>query len=530
MPLYQNRLFTVYIDEIQREIAKIRLAASKACLEDETIVARNVYKGWFSQTAKIFKQLEKADIEMTIFEVIRFRAIIERHLQKIANEKSVMHQNKREALIYVLKLLENISQEKHARLMQSVNELDPILGNNKDYIQHVNDIKRLYSSNQSTIGYLNRIKLAVEALVQFLKGYRESTPHQDHVPIVNRAIVNMLKVSEEKLRQDCLDMITSIKLMVNKNADLASFAVRHKRLLNLSAQDRSNSHVMFQLITLFINDLEQWKKNPNINNKLLKIYNYPYKKLNKRYKTLLKNNAFYLNEKELNQTSEDTIELLEEVNGAQAPLRPSNRITHYLNAYDNIAAPSESLTGAYPEMMNSIMQAEKLICIAGWEINLHLNYYHPEYTQAQHETSNNTLGRMLVRKAIANPNLVIAIKVWAQFWDGSMKHHHDSIAYLDKIAREEGFIHGIADLPNLQFRAVNHSGLFNSHHAKVLMTDEECIGKEGTQERKLTAFYGGLDLAMDRMDDSNHTKHRNANIYGWRDVHQQIRGPPLLMF
>lgn len=106
-----------------------------------------------------------------------------------------------------------------------------------------------------------------------------------------------------------------------------------------------------------------------------------------------------------------------------------------------------------------------------------------------------------------------------------MTYHHDSIPYLNSLAKSKGLKNGLADLPNLQFRAVNHSCSFNTHHAKSVITDAVYEQQDGTERRKLTAFYGGLDLSQDRMDDSRHSFHRAPNAYGWRDVHQQVIGP-----
>ncbi|STX27681.1 Phospholipase D Active site motif [Legionella beliardensis] len=538
--MYTHNFFSVKIRPIQADIAKIRLNASSYLKDnDDTSLAKNAYKGWFSRTRAILTKLEKAENELTIYEIVSYQQQLSKHLHYIRNKDSQMHADKRKVLHRILLSLNSLITLKKKQLFQTLANLEVILAANKDYfseeeIKHfhkqVHKIQKLFNPHHAHLRiYLNKVKSTIEHFISFIREKIAPVLPKHNKQSINVSVNKLMFILEEKLQTDCMQLLTEIKNSINtnrKNKLFIHFAKNHKQLLAISPGNPAKSHQLYLFIKAFLEDLKDHIDKATTA-KSRQIYVSQYNVLIKLFKKVQRNNIYYLDDKHFDELENTRFEIEAlEIKPAHAPPRQGNEIIHFLNAYEDISAPQAQLKGAFPSIMRSIQNAKYLICVAGWEINLHLDYLQPTLkTAEEHEKSPYTLGKVLVQKAIDNPNLVIAIKVWAQFWDNKLTYHHDSIAYLDAIAKEKGLKNGLADLPNLQFRAVNHTRNFNTHHTKAVITDAEFTLNDGTKKRKLTAFYGGLDLSRDRMDDFRHSNQRAANAYGWRDTHQQVIGP-----
>ncbi|WP_131782136.1 hypothetical protein [Legionella gresilensis] len=534
--MYTHNFFSVKIRPIQAHIAKIRLNANLSLADNEgTLLAKNAYKGWFSQTRATLTELEREETELTIYEILAYQQRIKKHLQKIANKKSQMHADKYKVLHDILGDLNSLIDLKKKELFQTLANLEVIFLAHKDrfldeeikeFRKQVRQIQKLFDPRFSHLRiYLNRVKLVIEHFIAFTREkITRCLPEKERA--INSTLDKLIVILEDKLQSDCMHLLIKIKDIANNNQNNKIFVdliKSHKQLFIISSSNPIDSHQLYLLIKAFIEDLK--KQTDNVSLESREIVEVQYKKLLKKFQKIQKNNSYYINYQQFNFIPHKRL-TAPEIRRAHAPARSENQVIHFLNAYEDMSVPKEQLQGAFPSIIRSIQNAKYVICIEGWEINLHLDYLQPQLkTIAEHETSPLTLGKILVQKAIDNPNLVIAIKVWAQFWDNKLTYHHDSIAYLDSIARAKGLKNGLNDLPNLQFRAVNHTYNFNTHHAKAVITDAEFTRKDGSKKRKLTAFYGGLDLAHDRMDDAHHSTQRTPNAYGWRDVHQQVIGP-----
>ncbi|WP_419419919.1 hypothetical protein ACNVED_01025 [Legionella sp. D16C41] len=535
--MYTHNFFSIKIRSIQADISKIRLKANWAFKDNEdTLFAKNAYKGWFSKTRKILTNLEKAEAELTIYEIINYQYQIKKHLEKISYEKSKMHADKRQLLRTILFKLDTLVALKKKELFQTLTNLEIILVANKDrfsneevknFYKQVNEFSKLFDPQHPyTKSYLSKIKIVIEHFITLFK--EKFSPNlPEYARTIDSSLEKFTPILEAKFQIDCTNLLTVIKNIINENHDnklYSQLIKNHRELLAISPGNPVKSYQFYLLLKAFIEDV---KNHVDIapNSEAQQFYQDLYEYLSKLLCNVQQDNLYYLNYHCINKIGQNNL-TGPEIKPAHSPTRLGNQVTHYLNAYEDISLPQEQLKGAFPSIIRSIQNAKYLICIEGWEINLHLDYLKPTLKSAkEHEASPYTLGKILVQKAIDNPNLVIAIKVWAQFWDNKLTYHHDSITYLDAIARSQGLKNGLADLPNLQFRAVNHTYNFNTHHSKAVITDAEFSLNDGSKKRKLTAFYGGLDLAQDRMDDCHHTTQKTPNTYGWRDVHQQITGP-----
>ncbi|MGQ3889289.1 hypothetical protein ACQUW5_09685 [Legionella sp. CNM-1927-20] len=535
--MYTHNFFSVKIRPIQARIAKIRLNANLSLTANEdTLLAKNAYKGWFSQTRTILTELEKEETKLTIYEVLAYQQRIRKHLQKIGNKKSKMHADKCNVLLTILGDLNTLMSLKKKELFHTLANLEVIFLANKDrfsdeevkdFRKQVRQIQKLFNPRFVHLRiYLNKVKLVIEHFIAFT---REKVTHSlpEKEKTINSALGKLIFILEDKLQSDCMRLLTKIKDTINIHQDNKLFVdlvKNHKQLFIISSSNPVDGCQFYLLIKAFMEDLKEHMENaPTLETR--KFVEEQYRQFLKKFQKIQKNNNYYISYKQFNDIKHNRF-TAPEIRRAHAPARSENEVIHFLNAYEDMSVPKEQLKGAFPSIIRSIQNAKYVICIEGWEINLHLDYLRPKLkTIKEHEASPFTLGKILVQKAIDNPNLVIAIKVWAQFWDNKLTYHHDSIAYLDSIARAKGLKNGLADLPNLQFRAVNHTYNFNTHHAKAVITDAEFTLKDGSKKRKLTAFYGGLDLAHERMDDASHSTQRAPNAYGWRDVHQQVIGP-----
>lgn len=217
---------------------------------------------------------------------------------------------------------------------------------------------------------------------------------------------------------------------------------------------------------------------------------------------------------------------------ATYPMRAKNQVKHYSNTSDNI----EGNEGAFADIMKTIVNAKKIIFICGW-------LFEPQSYIINKKTYSKTLGEILVNKAIAQPDLEIAILVWGQ--TPTHEHHMEAYDYLKKMAISRGLYH----LPfNLQWRRVFRTGFSWTHHQKFIIADTP---------DQLVAFYGSADLANGKFDchqhhilDTYENKSVVSSVFGesglfvdsifvdkkndnyelmprlpWREVLSQIKGP-----
>ncbi len=169
-----------------------------------------------------------------------------------------------------------------------------------------------------------------------------------------------------------------------------------------------------------------------------------------------------------------------------------NKFQLFNNAASSDFANSEG--DAFFQIMTAIENAERFIFILGWEFSPQLIYHRKDNPDAR------TLGEILIDKAIANPNLNIAIMVWGQqvmYTNVGADMHAHSLAYLTELAWKR---HKKKHLPsNLSLQFANRSWVYfgvNSHHQKMVLTDQ-------AQLPFVVGFLGGLDLTIGRFD-ANH--------------------------
>ncbi len=201
----------------------------------------------------------------------------------------------------------------------------------------------------------------------------------------------------------------------------------------------------------------------------------------------------------------------------------------YLKAYKRKPNDySETIIKQYFEMkIKAINQQAHTQVLLGFE-DAYYSYKH----------SHSSLDEILVKKAIDNPDMLIAINLW----NNQRKSHKDGVSSLEKIAKEK---FGLNQLPdNLLIRMVSNEGMVRSFHQKYLLLDNG--------DQQLRAFYGGSDLATGKFDWSEHplintydlplwtsfaannwqnqrlalpTHNGNMPRQGWRDIQSQAQGP-----
>lgn len=104
-----------------------------------------------------------------------------------------------------------------------------------------------------------------------------------------------------------------------------------------------------------------------------------------------------------------------------------------------------------------------------------------------------SLGETLIRKAIANPDMVIAINLWEQL-KGPVDYtrYKYPIRELKKIAKDLGLTYP----ENILIRTNHCHGSFNSHHQKYVVMDD------GNGDS--TAYVGSCDLSTAKFDWAEH--------------------------
>ncbi|CAD6220409.1 unnamed protein product [Miscanthus lutarioriparius] len=243
------------------------------------------------------------------------------------------------------------------------------------------------------------------------------------------------------------------------------------------------------------------------------------------------------------------------VPNAYFPLRKGGRVTLYQDAHvpDNFQPQIEMDGGrtyeqnkCWEDICHAIIEAHHLIYIVGWSL------YHPvklvrESTKPVPNGNPVTIGEILKRKVQEGVRVIVLL------WDD--KTSHDKF-----LLKTDGLMHTHDEEARKYFRhsgvhcvlspryASNKLSIFKqqvvgtlfTHHQKCVIVDTQATGNN----RKITAFIGGLDLCDGRYDTPEHRLFKDldtifkddfhnptfpVNKHGprqpWHDLHCKIEGP-----
>ncbi|KAK3126786.1 hypothetical protein QOZ80_7AG0562520 [Eleusine coracana subsp. coracana] len=243
------------------------------------------------------------------------------------------------------------------------------------------------------------------------------------------------------------------------------------------------------------------------------------------------------------------------VPNAYFPLRKGGKVTLYQDAHvpDDFRPPVEIDGGkiyeqnrCWEDICHAILEAHHLIYIVGWSL------YHPtrlvrESTKHLTNGTPRTIGELLKSKVHEGVRVIVLL------WDD--KTSHDKF-----LLKTEGLMHTHDEEARKYFRhsgvhcvlapryASNKLSIFKqqvvgtlfTHHQKCVIVDTQATGNN----RKITAFIGGLDLCDGRYDTPEHRLFKDldtvfkddfhnptfpVNKHGprqpWHDLHCKIEGP-----
>ncbi|KAI4375535.1 hypothetical protein MLD38_013393 [Melastoma candidum] len=237
------------------------------------------------------------------------------------------------------------------------------------------------------------------------------------------------------------------------------------------------------------------------------------------------------------------------------PLRKGGDITLYQDAHvpDN-ALPEIKLDDGkvyehgrcWEDICHAILEAHHLIYIVGWSV------YHPvklvrEPTRPMPEGSNLTLGELLKYKSEEGVRVVMLI------WDDKTSHDKfllktEGVMQTHDEETRKFFRHSSVHCVLAPRYASNKLSIFKqqvvgtlyTHHQKCVILDTQASGNN----RKITAFIGGLDLCDGRYDTPEHrlyggletvfkddfhnptfTTRTNIPRQPWHDLHCKVEGP-----
>jgi phospholipase D1/2 len=168
---------------------------------------------------------------------------------------------------------------------------------------------------------------------------------------------------------------------------------------------------------------------------------------------------------------------------------------HQVQLYADASEDETGTKGAYADIHAAIDQAENFIFMADWSFHPYLRL-----TRGAKAALDQTLGAKLVRRAQANPNLLIAIHTWDHVNKAMPDPQNDwGEEVLASIA-------GSSRPKNLRWRASSRTGEGGgpgfgwSHHQKFVVLD----APHPSGKRQVKAFLGGLDLTKGRFDWREH--------------------------
>ncbi|KAG8080868.1 hypothetical protein GUJ93_ZPchr0007g3550 [Zizania palustris] len=222
------------------------------------------------------------------------------------------------------------------------------------------------------------------------------------------------------------------------------------------------------------------------------------------------------------------------VPNAYFPLRKGGMVTLYQDAHvPDDFCPRIEIDGGrvyeqnrcWEDICHAVLEAHHLIYIIGWSL------YHPvklvrESTKPVPSGSPLTIGDILKSKVQEGVRVIVLL------WDD--KTSHDKF-----LLKTDGLMHTHDEEARKYFR---HSGCRNlfTHHQKCVIVDTQATGNN----RKISAFIGGLDLCDGRYDTPEHRLFKDldtifkddfhnptfqVNKAGprqpWHDLHCKIEGP-----
>ena len=161
-----------------------------------------------------------------------------------------------------------------------------------------------------------------------------------------------------------------------------------------------------------------------------------------------------------------------------------------LKFYNDGADEPTGATGAFADMLAAIAAAERFIFIADWS-------FHPMFNPVRpgDPSFTDSIGAILIRKAKAFPNIVIAIHTWEHTYPQVDRQNDRG----RKVFAALAVALGVAKKPrNLYWRATSRTGIRWTHHQKFLVCD--CPPTATGTKRGMRAMYGGLDITKGRLD------------------------------
>ncbi|HSX77499.1 MAG TPA: hypothetical protein VLQ80_02840, partial [Candidatus Saccharimonadia bacterium] len=229
---------------------------------------------------------------------------------------------------------------------------------------------------------------------------------------------------------------------------------------------------------------------------------------------------------------------------ATYPVRANNGVKFYNDASEN----GQGTAGAFPDLYTAMQDAQHFIFIADWS-------FHPTVhlmRQGVNPADDDRAGNMLINKAVAQPNMVIAIHTWNHIQNPAVNDDPDNnnaSTTLDVISRQI-IQNAQRRPPNLLWRATERpsSPSLKTHHQKFVVLDAPVLMGGGRREMKV--FFGGLDLTTGRFDWPSHPLDDPHNTFKpfkdwynpefaphgqnellasprqpWHDIHAQLVGP-----
>jgi phospholipase D1/2 len=196
------------------------------------------------------------------------------------------------------------------------------------------------------------------------------------------------------------------------------------------------------------------------------------------------------------------------------PLRKGCKVTPYHNAHiDDSFSPNIMLeTGklyqpgkAWEDLYWALDHAKHFIYIAGWSVNARISLVRDPEGRELPGNLGETLGSLLIRKA--NQGVSVLCLVWDDKTDNLDKHRpgimhshdEDTAAYFRNTKVKFLLCPRNPDAKEFQLA----EGFIFTHHQKVVVMDYPDLVPDSNQ-RRLVAFQGGIDLCDGRYDTPSH--------------------------
>ncbi|XVF51574.1 hypothetical protein PTKIN_Ptkin04bG0195700 [Pterospermum kingtungense] len=240
------------------------------------------------------------------------------------------------------------------------------------------------------------------------------------------------------------------------------------------------------------------------------------------------------------------------VPGTYFPLRKGGKVTLYQDAHVHDGfLPDLKVDGGrvryehgscWQDIFNAISQARRLIYIAGWSV-----FHNVRLVRETEKATNTTLGDIL--KIKSQEGVRVLLLVWDDPTSRSiLGYKTEGIMQTNDEETRRFFKHSSVQVllcPRSagkgSWMKKQETGTIYTHHQKTVIVDSDA----GNNQRRITAFVGGLDLCKGRYDTPNHTLFRTiqtvhkddyhnpcfaVNDGGfprepWHDMHCRIDGP-----